>query len=86
MLHQADLGVFKVLVDIVIEISQIITPNPLPILDKRLAKIKKSSRFFQFRVPGSVKDGYFSSNANYAAFEHRAIMQVCFYQYIIFLY
>lgn len=67
--------------DILIEICKAMTPNPLLVLDERLAKIKKSSRFFQFHVPGTNKGGYFSSNANYAAFEHRAIMQVSVHWY-----
>lgn len=76
MLHQADLGIFKTLVDILIEVCKSMQRNPLLVLDERLAMMKKSSRFFQFRIPGTDKGGYFSSNANYAAFEHRAIMQV----------
>jgi len=28
------------------------------------------------RVPGTDKGGYFESNANFAGFEHRAVMQV----------
>ena len=76
MLHQADLGVFKTLMDIVQEISKELDVNPIPELDKRLLVIKDVARFFQFRIPGSDRGGYFTSNANFAAFEHRAVMQV----------
>jgi len=56
--------------------SKELTPPPLPELDRRLMIIKNSARFFQFQVPGTDKGGYFTSNANYAAFEHRCVMQV----------
>lgn len=83
MLHQADLGIFKTLMDIVISVSKELREDPLPVLDKRLATIKNCGRFFQFRVPGTDKGGYFCSNANFAAFEHRSIMQVSFNKKII---
>jgi len=76
MLHQADLGVFKTLMDIVQDISSGLDCNPIPELDRRLLIIKDSARFFQLRVPGNDRGGYFTSNANFAAFEHRSVMQV----------
>ncbi len=73
MLHQSDLGIFKTLVNILRSIS---SPKVHSQLDERLQEIKKRSRFSGFRIPGNDKGGYFSSQANFAAFEHRAIMQV----------
>ena len=35
--------------------------------------------YYFSKIPGTDKGGYFGSNANLAGFEHRAIMQVCFY-------
>jgi len=76
MLHQADLGVFNTLMNIVQDMSKEINPNPISELDRRLAVIKDSARFFEFQVRGSDKGGYFTLNANFAAFEHHSIMQV----------
>ena len=76
MLHQANLGIFKTIVEIVQNMGKQLTSNPLLELDRRLMIIKETSRFFQFQVPGTNKGGYSSSNASYAAFEHRCIMQV----------
>jgi hypothetical protein len=76
MLHQADLGVFKTLMDIVHEISKELHVNPIPELDRRLMVIKDSSHFFLFRVPGNERGGYFTSNANFLAAQHRSVMQV----------
>lgn len=76
MLHQADLGVFKTLMNIVQDMSKELDVNPILELDRRLSVIKVSERFFEFQIPGSDRGGYFTSNANFAAFEHRSIMQV----------
>ena len=76
MLYQADLEIFKTIVEIVQNMGKQLTGNPLIELDRRLMIIKETSRFFQFRVPGTDKGGYFFSNASYAAFEHRCVMQV----------
>lgn len=76
MLHQADLGIFKTLMDILQNMSKELMRSPLPEMDRRLLVIKESARFFQFRVPGTDKGGYFTSNANFAAFEHRCVIQV----------
>jgi hypothetical protein len=76
MLHQADLGIFKTLMDILQSVSKELENPPLLEMDRRLLVIKESARFFQFRVPGTDKGGYFTSNANFAAFEHRCVMQV----------
>ena len=73
MLHQADLGIFQTIVDIVQNIRKQIMGNPSNELDRRLMIIKETSQFFQFQVPRINKGKYFSSNA---AFEHRHIMQV----------
>jgi hypothetical protein len=45
-------------------------------MEMRLLKLKKEAWFSEFIIPGNNKGGYFTSNANFAAFEHRAIMQV----------
>ena len=76
MLHQADLGIFKTIVEIVQNMRKQLTGNPLLELDRRLMIIKETSQFFQFRVPGTDKGGYFSSNASYTALEHHCVMQV----------
>lgn len=74
IMHQSDLGVFKTLVDILRVLGG--SGNVLQLLDKRLLHIKATSRYQSFRIPGTEKGGYFCSNANFAAFEHRAVMQV----------
>ena len=79
MIHQSDLGVFKTLVDILRSIATSTSVAILPELDQRLLCIKNSSRFSEFRVPGTDKGGYFTANSNYAAFEHRSVMQVSNY-------
>jgi len=71
--------------DIVISVSKELRKDPLPILDRRLATIKICNQFFQFLVPSIVKGGYFCSNANFSAFDHRSIMHVCFLKRIIHL-
>ncbi len=77
MLHQADLGVFKTIIDILRGIVLAsINSKIFSSLDQRLFHIKKHSRYPSFRIPGTDKGGYFSSNANFAAFEHRSVMQV----------
>lgn len=79
VLHQGDIGIFKTLVSILRDMSNegaVCTSKAISELDKRLATIQKESRYSHYRVPGTDKGGYFSSNANFAAFEHRAIMQV----------
>jgi len=77
MLHQADLGVFKTIIDILRGIALAsINSKILSSLDQRLFHIKKHSRYQSFRIPGTDKGGYFSSNANFVAFEHRSVMQV----------
>lgn len=91
MLHQADLGVFKTLIDIVRMIAQS-HPNggrTLAELDRRLSVIKEEARFYKFRVPGNLSSGYFLSQANYAAFEHRSVMQVSpflYYHEVVIVY
>ena len=64
MLHQADLGVFKILMDVLQEMSKKLNPNPISQLDERIMAIKESARFFNFRLPGSSQRGYFTSAAN----------------------
>jgi len=71
MRHQADLSVFKTIIDILRGIALAsINSKILSSLDQRLFHIKKHSRYPSFRIPGTDKGGYFSSNANFAAFEH----------------
>jgi hypothetical protein len=72
MMHQSDLGVFKTLVDIL----RALTTANLIQMDNRLLMIRRSFRYQSFRLPGTDKGGYFRSNANFGAFEHRAVMQV----------
>ena len=80
MLHQSDLGVFKTLVDILRTIAASTSSIVLPEMDQRLLCIKNSCRFLEFRVFGTGKGGYFISNSNYAAFDHRSIIQVSAYK------
>ena len=49
MLHQADLGVFKTLMNIVQDMSKELDVNPIPKLDRRLSVIKESACFFEFQ-------------------------------------
>ena len=44
-------------------------------LNHRPLRIKVTSRYLDFKKFGTYKGGYFSSNANDAAFEHRFVMQ-----------
>ena len=83
MLHQFDLGVFKTLVDILRSIAVSTSTTILPELDRRLLCIKNSSRFSKFLVPSTDKGGYFSSNSNYATFEHRSVMQVSEFEFFV---
>jgi len=57
-------------------IRQMVPLTSLAQLDQRLFHIRDKCRYPGFRIPGSARGGYFVSNANYAGFEHRAIMQV----------
>ena len=41
MLHQADLGVFKTLMDVLQEMSKELNPNPISQLDERIMAIKE---------------------------------------------
>ncbi len=45
-------------------------------LDQHLFHIKKHSRYPSFWILGIDKGRYFSSNANFATFQHQSIMQV----------
>jgi len=73
ILHQNDVGIFKMLADV---IREMFPPTTLIQLDQCLFHICDKCRYQGLRIPGSAKGGYFTSNANYAGFEHRAIMQV----------
>ena len=53
MLHQANLDVFKTVMDVVQEISKELTMNPIPELDRRLSIIKKSAQFHQLKIIGN---------------------------------
>jgi hypothetical protein len=87
ILHQSDLGFFKTLVSIICDIAM---ENPrqhvLKEMDRRLFTIKNKSRFSNFRVPGNEKSKYFSDQANFAAYEHRAVMQVSFFAKFYYYY
>ena len=76
MLHQVDLAVFKTLMDVLQEMSKELNPNPISQLDERIMAIKESASFFNFRLHGSSREGYFTSAANFAAFEHSSIMHM----------
>ncbi|KAG0595978.1 hypothetical protein M758_UG213700 [Ceratodon purpureus] len=77
ILHQSDLGVFKMIVGIIRDMASI-SPRErkLQELDRRLLYIKQNCRFPAFRIPGNEQGGYFVSQANFAGFEHRAVLQV----------
>jgi hypothetical protein len=77
-LHQSLLGVFKILVNIVrvADGSVKLVRHPLRELDRRLQVLKQTYRYASHWIPGNRESGYFTSNANYHAFEHKAIMQV----------
>ena len=79
ILHQTDIGIFKTLVSCLKEMAdggEALTRKAFIEMDRRLLHLKKETRFSEFRIPGNDKGGYFTSNANFAAFEHRAVMQV----------
>lgn len=79
ILHQSDIGIFKTLVSCLREMVRerlVLNRKVFMEMDKQLLQLKKESRFLAFRIPGNDKGGYFTSNANFAAFEHRAVMQV----------
>jgi hypothetical protein len=65
MLHQADLGIFKTLVQIIRSIAQETLSFIFPELDTRLQKIKEVGRCYQYRLPSTNSGGYFVSNANF---------------------
>lgn len=74
MLHRADLGAFKTFVHILRSIAEI-SSQILTELDNMLYLITDIGRFYQFRLPGINSGGFFGSNANFAAFEYRSVMQ-----------
>jgi hypothetical protein len=78
-MHQADIGIFKTLVNCVKALAKIDGDQSekaiLTELDRRLKVVRDSSRILGWRLPGG-KNGYFCSNATFQAFEHRAVMQV----------
>ncbi|CAM6089392.1 unnamed protein product [Calypogeia fissa] len=79
-LHMLDLGILNTIVDIIRDMAlsePALGPQVLRTLDKRLKIIRKDHRYSEFRLPvcsGSHK--YFSKGGNFAAWEHRAVMQV----------
>ena len=77
ILHQNDLGVFKMIVGIIRDMA-FISPceRKLQELDRRLLYIKENCHFPAFRIRGNEQGGYFVSQANFAGFEHRAVLQV----------
>jgi len=77
MLHQANLSVLKTIIDILRGTTLAsINSKILSSLDQRLFHIKKHSRYPSFQILAIDKGGYFSSNANFATFEHLFVMHV----------
>jgi hypothetical protein len=75
MLHQVDLGVFKTIIDILRRIALVsINSKIFSSLNQCPFHIKKHSKYPSFRILGTNKGGYFSSNANFVAFEHQFVM------------
>jgi hypothetical protein len=75
MLHQTNLGVFKMIIDILQGIALTsINSKILSSLDQHLFHIKKHSRYQSFWIPGTEKGGCFSSNAKFVTFEHQFVM------------
>lgn len=64
VLHQSDLGIFKMLVGILRDMGHQI----LGVLDEHLGRIREESRFPSFQLPGNKFEGYFSSPEIYAGF------------------
>jgi hypothetical protein len=68
-LHQWNLGIFKILVDVLCMNDK--THNwILQEIDSHLSYIKSTSCHQSFWIPSIERGGYFSSNVNFAAFEH----------------
>jgi hypothetical protein len=77
MLYQAYLGVFKTIINILRGIVLAsINSKIFSSLDWCFFHINKHSRYPSFQILGIDKGGYFSSNANFVAFEHQSIMHV----------
>ncbi|CAM6093805.1 unnamed protein product [Calypogeia fissa] len=78
-LHMLDVGVFSTLVDIIrnmAEANRRTGLQSLRTMDKRLKKIRTNHRYAEFPLPTcSGKHQYFANGGNFAAWEHRAVMQ-----------
>jgi hypothetical protein len=55
-------------------------------MDIHLLVIKNKSRFPIYQVLGNGKSKYFSDQANFAAYKHRAMMQVCSFVHFYFYF
>ncbi|GAQ89262.1 hypothetical protein KFL_005040060 [Klebsormidium nitens] len=79
MMHQTDLGLFPTICDALLNVAAGSHRTAIArAIEKALMDIKENYRFADLRVPGSDKGGYFTSSgrSKFAAFEHRAVMQV----------
>jgi len=77
MFHQANLGVLKTIMDILWGIALVsINSKIFSSLNQCPFHIKKHSKYPSFWILITGKGGYFSSNANFVAFEHCFVMQV----------
>jgi hypothetical protein len=68
-LHQWDLGIFKISVDVFCMNDNIHNWN-LQKIDTCLSYIRRTSCDQSFWIPSIERGGYFSSNVNFVAFEH----------------
>ena len=67
-MHQADLGVFKHILDC---IHEELTPAKRKLMDNRLEVVRNSARINYFHIPHGQ---YFYSGSMYSAAHHRAVM------------
>ncbi|CAI5458783.1 unnamed protein product [Closterium sp. Yama58-4] len=70
IMHQADLGMMSHIVAVVRKMKK----RRVKQMDRRLSLIRDRTRLNHLRLPESA---YFESGACVAAYEHRAVMQVC---------
>lgn len=81
-MHQFDLGLFKTYIGILRDIASetprvTMKPKALEILDQRMTAVSYHHRYPEFRLPATKgRNGYFTSNATFQAFEHRSVLQV----------
>ena len=78
-MHQTDLGVFPVICNAIIDAAVAAgKKKAAKMIERNLMLLKAGCRWPDLRIPGSEHGGYFTSESRskFAAFEHRAIMQV----------